>query len=51
MNDFQTVMLYAWNLMCTPFTLYGYTISYGFLYAYMLLLSLVLWALFKYFWR
>ena len=50
MNDFQNIMLSVWNLMCTEFTVYGFTISYGQLYLFSLLSGLVAIALFKILW-
>ena len=50
MNDFANIMSAAWNLMCTEFTLYGFTISYGKMYLFSLISGLVILALFKYLW-
>lgn len=50
MNDFQNIMQLAWQIMCTEFTLYGFTISYGGIFVFTLLSSLVATALFKYLW-
>ena len=50
MNNFQIVMSAAWNLMCTEFTLYGFTLSYGKIYLFSLLIGIVTLALFKMLW-
>ena len=51
MNDFAQVMLYAWNIMCTPFTLYGFDLSYGEIYLFSLLITLVAIGVFEFLWR
>ena len=50
MNDFQTVMNAAWQLMSIQFTLYGFTISYGQVFLFTVLSSIVAYAIFKILW-
>lgn len=50
MNDFQTIMLAAWNIMNIPITIYGFTITYGQVYLFSLISGLVAIAIFKILW-
>lgn len=50
MNDFQTIMQYAWNIMSIPITIYGFTFNYGQVYLFSLLGGLVAIAIFKILW-
>lgn len=50
MNDFANIMQLAWNVFCTPITLYGFTTSYGEVYILTFLCSMALIALFKFLW-
>lgn len=50
MNDFQTVMNAAWQLMSIQFTLYGFTISYSQVFLFTVLSSIVAYAIFKILW-
>ena len=47
MNDFQNIMLSAWNLINIEFTLYGFTLSYGKVFLFTILSSLLAYAIFK----
>lgn len=50
MNDFQTILSATWNIFNTEFTLYGFTLSYGKIYLFSLLIGLVAIAIFKILW-
>ena len=50
MNDFQTVMSYAWQLMSIQFTIYGFTISFAQVFLFTILSSLVAYAIFRILW-
>lgn len=50
-TDFAIVMQKAWELMCTEFTIYGLTTSFGAFYLFSLLCSIILFALFHFLWR
>lgn len=47
-NNFTTIMQAAWNLMCTEFTIYGLTLSWGSVFCWSLLVVLCLRAICNY---
>lgn len=51
MNDFQTIMYYAWSLMCTEFEIYGFTLSYGLIYLWVITVSIVVFATVHFLWK